>query len=525
MALVAGGSLVAVPALAAAPVNRAAHAASSAAPPAVAWRPCGDGFQCATVRVPLDYDRPRGRRIEVALIRLPATDRAARIGSLFINPGGPGDSGVQFVRVAGRLFYPPAVRARFDIVGFDPRGVGSSTAVRCFATGAEQQRFYSDYVRIPITEPDFRRDVAKVTDVARRCQARAGWLLPHLATADVARDLDVLRAAVGDRRLSYLGYSYGTYLGATYANLFPNRVRAMVLDGVVDAPAYTGGPMPSTNYLRQDSHLGSSATLGEFFRLCARANAGCAFGSNGRPARKYATLARRLLAEPLALSDGTAFGYSQLITATVETLYFPPLWDELAATLQQLYTATHPSAAAAAAARLDALPRHSSGVAADAYDNNVEAGFASYCSETRNPRNPWDYRRVATRADEQAPYVGAYWAYISLVCARWPARAQGRYAGPWTATTSSPLLLLNPRFDPATPHRNAVTMNRLLPGSRLLTVNGWGHTAAQTHSPCADAAIRRYLLQHALPSAGATCPPGVVPFTSPAEHRKSGAPW
>lgn len=511
-AAMVAGFLVATPVKAAVPAVDHTVQALQAAQPAVVWRSCEDGFQCARVSVPLDYDRPQGQRIELALIRLPATNATARIGSLFVNPGGPGDSGVQFVRVAARIFYSAAVRARFDIVGFDPRGVGSSTAVRCFATSAEQQRFYSDYVRVPETQADFRQAVAKVTELSRRCSGRVGWLLPHLSTADVARDLDILRAAVGDRQLSYLGYSYGTYLGATYANLFPRRVRALALDGVTDAPAYTSGPMPSTTFTRLNSHLGSSATLSEFFRLCAQPRSGCAFGTYGSPARKYAALARRLRAQPLALPDGSSFGYSELITLTVETLYAPSLWDELALTLEQLYAATRPGRDASAAARIKKLPGQGARATADTYDNSIEAGLASFCSETRNPRQPQDYRRVAARADQRAPYVGAYWTYLSLACARWPARAQDRYAGPWTVPTANPILLLNPRFDPATPHRNAVTMSRLLPGSRLVTVNGWGHTTAQIRSACADAYVARYLIRRTLPGADATCPPGIVPF-------------
>ena len=284
------GALVTAPASLASPAASIAPVAPIAGS-SVTWRDCGGGFQCARIRVPLDYDRPQSHHIELALIRLPATNPGARIGSMFINPGGPGGSGVQTVRSAGRLLYPPKVRARFDIVGFDPRGVGASTPVRCFATSVEQQRFFGDFPPIPVNPAEFRRSVAKATELARRCEARAGWLLPHLSTADVARDLDVLRAAVGDRQLSFVGYSYGTHLGATYANLFPNRVRALVLDGAIDAPAYTSGPLPSTTFVRQNSDLGSWETLREFFRLCAEAGSRCAFAASGRPAEKFATLA------------------------------------------------------------------------------------------------------------------------------------------------------------------------------------------------------------------------------------------
>lgn len=343
--------------------------------------------------------------------------------------------------------------------------------------------------------------------MARRCQERAGWLLPHLSTANVARDLDVLRAAVGDKDLSYVGYSYGTHLGATFANLFPNRVRALVLDGVVDAPAYTKGRQPSTTFVRQNSHLGSSVTLGQFFRLCGRAGPRCDLGAHGRPSLKFETLARRLLRRPLTLPDGSTFGYSELIVSTIQSLFEPDVWDELAGLLQQLYGATQPRDAAV---RLGELASQQS----SPYDNSIEAYIASVCSETQNPRAPRVYRRLAKEAERQARYVGAYWTYITLPCSRWPAQDRDSFAGPWSVRTRNPLLLLNPRFDPATPHHNALTMNRVLSGSRLLTVNGWGHTALATRSACKDDSVERYLIGGTLPDPGAVCPTGIVPFTS-----------
>jgi pimeloyl-ACP methyl ester carboxylesterase len=482
----------------------------------VPWRDCGDGFQCATVKVPLDYDQPNGRLIDLAVARLPASDPAHRIGSLFINPGGPGASGVQLVLGGARLLYAPGVRARFDIVGFDPRGVAASTPVRCFASTEEQQAFYQNYPSIPTTRQELRRAGAKVRELARRCQARAGWLLPHVSTADVARDLDVLRARVGDRRLTYVGYSYGTYLGATYANLFPQRIRALALDAVIDAPAYTTGRKGSTTFVRQHSDRGSAATLSEFFRLCRQAASRCAFGASGNPTRKFAALAARLRERPAQAPDGSTFGYADLVALTVETLYLPWQWDDLADILEQLHAATTPSATATAIGRLRALrragTRPQSRAAAAPYDNRLEAATASICGDTTNPRSLRAFRRDARAADRRSGYVGAYWAYATLPCLAWPGRAQDGYAGPWSAPTSAPILVLTARFDPATPHRNAVIMDRLLPRSRRLTVNGWAHTALQTRSACADGALERYLVRLALPRRGATCETGVVPF-------------
>jgi hypothetical protein len=212
-----------------------------------------------------------------------------------------------------------------------------------------------------------------------------------------------------------------------------------------------------------------------------------------------------LLRRPLTLPDGSTFGYSELVVSTVQSLYEPDLWDDLARLLQELHDATRPRETAV---RLRELASKSP---AD-YDNEVEAFVASVCAETQNPRVPRAYRRLANQADKEARYVGAYWTYISLPCSRWPATDRDRFEGPWSTHTSNPLLLLNPHFDPASPHRNAVTMNRLLLGSRLLTINGWGHTALVTRSACKDDSLERYLIDGTLPRPGAVCPTGIVPF-------------
>ena len=436
------------------------------------------------------------------------------------------DRGCRLVLAGARVLYPPGVRARFDIVGFDPRGVASSTPVRCFASTRAQQAFFRDYPSLPTTRRELRRAGAKFRELARGCQARAGWLLPHVSTADVARDLDVLRARVGDRRLTYIGYSYGTYLGATYANLFPDRIRALAMDAVVDAPAYTSGRQPSTSFVRQHSDQGSAATLREFFRLCTQAASRCAFGASGDPARKYAALAARLRSHPAEAPDGSTFGYADLVALTVDALYLPGQWDDLAGILEELHAATDARATAAAVARARGLRAAGAPPASPAagapYDNRLEAAFANGCGETANPRTLRGFRRAALAAERRSRYVGAYWAYTTLPCQAWHVRARAdRYAGPWSARTSAPILLLNPRFDPATPHRNAVTMDRLLPRrSRRLTVDGWAHTALQTRSACADGVLERYLVRLALPRRGATCQTGVVPFAEALDARR-----
>jgi pimeloyl-ACP methyl ester carboxylesterase len=493
------GSLMAAPTAAAPP--------GSGGPPVprLRWAPCGDGLECTTARVPLDYDRPSGATITLALIRLPASGPARRIGSIFINPGGPGKSGVDAVRQGGRSLFSAEVRARFDLVGLDPRGVGASTPLRCFDTLDQAQAILPPF-RFPVTAGEERIWVAADRTFARACARRGGPILDHMATADVARDLDLLRQAVGDRQLTYVGLSYGAYLGATYVNLFPAKVRALVLDGVPDPVAWaTGrGDQAATQPLfnRLGSAQGASATLGEFFRLCDQGGPACAF-SKGDPRRRYQALARRLLANPAQTPDGPV-GYADLVYATLLALQDPAAWPELAERLQQLDSLTrHPTAAAT---RL--------GTSQPDYPNELEGLPGVACSDSDNPDRVDAWRRAAAAADRAAPYFGRYWTWFSSICQPWPGHDPDRYTGPWTRPTANPVLIVGNRFDPATPYRGAVTLARLLPRSRLLTLAGWGHTS-EGRSSCIDAHTARYLLTTQTPQPGTVCQPDTMPFAHP----------
>ena len=244
---------------------------AAAAPTKIAWSKCFGQFQCGTLQVPLDYNQPNGTTISLAVVRLPATDPAHRIGSLLLNPGGPGGSGVDYTVFAGPELYTPEVRARFDLVGFDPRGIARSTALRCFGTTNQAVSVFTPFP-FPMTRDELAQWIASDRRLVDACNQRGGRIADHMATADVARDMDSLRAALGDAQLTYAGVSYGSYLGVTYANMFPSRVRAIVVDGVLDPIAWSTGrggeaaTLPFSTRLHSD--VGAQATLNEFFRLC-----------------------------------------------------------------------------------------------------------------------------------------------------------------------------------------------------------------------------------------------------------------
>ncbi len=472
--------------------------------PRLQWRNCEGGFECATARVPLDYDRPRGRTIRLALLRLPASEPSRRIGSLFINPGGPGAAAIGFVRNLGKTLYSPAVRARFDIVAMDPRGIGQSTPVRCFDTIEQSVEAGTLLRTAPDDRRQFRQRAAAARDFARRCARRNGDLLRHLSTANVARDLDLLRRAVGDRRLTYDGISYGTYLGATYAAMFPGKVRALVLDGNFDAPAYRAGWR--TPFLRSHGAEAGWRTLREFFRLCAAAGpTRCAFAAGGDPKKKFARLVARVRREPITLPNGDRVEYGSLILTTLVGLYVASEWSARAQFLQDLYTA-RPT-------RTAPRPRASTPTPAASYDNQQDGQQASVCSETTNRHQPSRYRRIAKRADRTSPYAGTWLTWWTFGCTYWTARDADRFTGSFRTRTAYPALVLNNRYDPITPISNARTMARLIVGSRVVISSGYGHTTLFNSSPCMTDHRERYLIDRTLPPRGATCKAGVIPFT------------
>ena len=488
--------------------------ASAAAP--VFWMPCRDGFQCATVQVPLDYDRPAGTKISLSLIRLPAGSPQRRIGSLFINPGGPGGSGVDVVRGVAQ-FLPLELRGRFDIVGFDPRGIIRSTPLRCFDTFDQAVSVLPPFA-FPVTPGEENVQRAADRALASACARRGGPILAHMSTADVARDMDYLRHALGDRKLNYLGFSYGSFLGQTYANLFPGRVRALVIDGVLDPIAWTTGrgsealTVPFSTRLRSDQ--GAQRTLREFFRLCDAAGADCAFSGNSR--QRFAALARQLRQHPLEVQDpsgGTfTFTYADLIATTLGTLYAAVLWPDFAAFLADVEA----QASAAAVGRSLATVRAGLGLATryqEPYPNFVEGFPGVACSDTVNPDSFAAWQRAADVSEQRFGYFGRPWTWASSICLPWPDRAgQDRYLGPWTARTSSPVLVVGNYFDPATRYQGAVTASRLLPNSRLLSYAGWGHTAFLSGNFCIDNHVTRYLVSTRTPPAGTVCHPQGSPF-------------
>jgi pimeloyl-ACP methyl ester carboxylesterase len=476
-----------------------ASSPSSPSTATVDWKPCPasddyevEGWECGTVDVPLDYEQPDGETITLALTRLPATDEATRIGSLLVNPGGPGGSGIETVHfLVDEL--PENLKARFDLVGFDPRGVGASTPVDC--VGDEAKDAEADLDPTPDTPDEITAIVDRLSASAKACAEAQGDLLPYVGTMNVARDLDRLREAVGDEQLTYLGFSYGTSLGATYADLFPDKVRALVLDGAVDPSTGvdTTGQQQGGSYGDQDFR----EAFDRFAAACASASS-CSAGPD--PKALLAQVRSQVELTPVAASaveaeDGRKLTIGLFETAVASALYDAASWPFLAVGLRD--------AAAGDGSALIRLADNLNRRQADGtWDNLFDAFRAVSCA---------DFPARPTAAEVDATYRGVMGTgddvpadEPSPSCLDWPATAEP-LAVVSKADTAAPILVVGTRGDPATPYANAAAMAADPGNAVVLTWEGDGHTAFPK-TKCVNDAVSRYLVDLEAPPAETICP-------------------
>jgi pimeloyl-ACP methyl ester carboxylesterase len=446
--------------------------------PHIVWSACGKHVQCARVIAPLDWSRPSGPQITLSVIRHIASQPRQRIGLLFFNPGGPGVSGVDTVKAHGNDLDALA-GGRFDVVSWDPRGTGASTHVQCFSNTASLAKFW-DHVGFPMTQAASPAYLRKTIEFARRCGELSGALLRYISTADTVRDLDYLRELLGERRLTYLGWSYGSFLGATYANVFPRRVRAMVLDGIIYPPTYTTGRETSLANTMADTDL----IFEKFESLCQRVGPSrCELAGHGPVALRINRLLARLRRGPVSApsAPGGKLTYGDALTALFLMLRDPAEWPQLAKDFRAAESANG-SALEIAALKLRSPSGYGLLVPA------VAIGCAD--SPARQPSHAWPQVIGRLTADSfiYGPVLGwTLWA----PCASWPAASAQRYAGPWNAVTKIPVLIIGTRFDPNTPFVNAQRLEHLLGNAILLTHDGYGHTSLQIpvrawNTRCAD---------------------------------------
>jgi pimeloyl-ACP methyl ester carboxylesterase len=463
----------------------------------LAWNACGDGLVCATVAVPLNWSMPSGPTITLALAKYPADSGASRLGSLFFNPGGPGVSGVDALRQRGKGLAALG-GGRFDVVSWDPRGTGASTAIRCFRDDAAKATFYGS--RPVPSDPSGQTEFSiEATGFARECGAVSGDLLEHVSTADTVRDLDRLRQLVGDQELTYLGESYGTFLGETYANMFPTRVRAMVLDSIIDPASYVS----SAQQRVADTMTDTNAVVAEFERSCESAGpARCALAGAGPVTGRVANLIDRLKQSPVpAPATPGSLTYGDALVALYTYLGSPAEWPSMARDVAR--------ALAGDGSGLLNRARSFSKTLADILPPAAGLGCAD--SPARADAATWPRR--LDRFTALSPIYGpllTWWLWAP--CAAWPARSAAPYEGPWNASTKSPVLVVGTTFDPNTPFQNAQNVAKLLGKAVLLTHDGYGHTSASDPSACVTRAAVVYFVSLDVPAGGTVCPSDRLPF-------------
>jgi pimeloyl-ACP methyl ester carboxylesterase len=450
------------------------------------WERCGRGQQCATITVPLDYTKPNGQTIELRARKVPARDQGGRIGTLFINPGGPGASGVDYAAAATLAFGAPLLR-KFDIVGWDPRGVGQSTPVRCLDT--EQLDKFVAADGSPDNEAEITALDNETKTLANGCERRSGELLPHVSTKDAARDIDVLRGIVGDSELYYFGASYGTYLGATYAELFPKNVGRMVLDGAVD-PATTA----EESAIAQAK--GFDVALDAFAEDCAQRS--CKLGSSRQEVlAKVDKVLTETDAQPLSGDGDRKVTQALAVLGVIFPLYVKDYWPRLEDAVVDALSGD--------GARLLALADEYTDRTPSGYSNNAnEVIYAVNCLDRQDLSSVAEAKAEAPKFEAASPRFGPYLLWGSLACANWPVKPENK-PHPIKAAGAKPIVVVGTTRDPATPYESAVALAKELESGVLITRDGDGHTGYRAGNECVDDAVESYLLTGSAPRAGLNC--------------------
>jgi len=457
----------------------------------IVWEGCESGAECAIVLAPLDWDvLEPGRDVELALSRHRAPGEAQ--GSLLVNPGGPGASGFEFVRDSVTRVVGADLRESFDIVGWDPRGVNASTPVECATTDAELDYFYFGELEAEPGTPEWDEQlVAESIRFGQECLENTGELLQYVDTLSTVRDLDLLRHLLGDDQLNYLGYSYGTLIGALYIDTFPQNVGRIVLDGPVD-------PAASQFDLVLNQYRGFEEALIAYVEDCV-AQGICPFeGDRDAQLRAVSGLYDRLESDPLRHSDGRLVDNSMLRTAMVTTLYSQDSWTFLT----QLFIEIDRDITNTAIVLVDFYYDREDGVY---QDNSMEAFIAINCLDYPAEFDQQVIAAQALQLREVAPYTARPRGYGDLVCQNWPFPPR-LTKGPVSGEGANPVLVIGTTGDPATPYNWSLSLAEQLGNARHLTLQAEGHLAYNKDSACINDAVEQYFLTGALPDDGLMCP-------------------
>jgi pimeloyl-ACP methyl ester carboxylesterase len=451
----------------------------------LSWHSCGaPDFDCSSLTVPLDYAHPDSSHdLHLFVARKKAKGPGKKLGSLLVNPGGPGGSAVDYLQYAA-LGYPAPVTSRYDMVAADPRGVARSEPVTCL-TDAKMDA----YTAIDTT-PDDKAEIDKITTADKSftagCEQRSAKLLDHVSTVDSARDMDVLRAVLGDQKLNYVGKSYGTFLGATYAGLFPQRVGRLVLDGAMD---------PSVDALESSrAQAGGFEVAFKAFAADCIKQADCPLGSTSvaDAGNRLDALFKSLDAHPLKTGSSRSLTEALGTTGVIAAMYDQGSWPTLRGALE---SANKGDGGPLLQLSDSYYERDDKGK----YSNLMYANAAVNCLDLPPAlTSPADVEKALPSFRAASPHFGTTLAWSSLVCGYWPIKATG-HAAPISAKGAAPILVVGTIRDPATPYAWAQSLASQLSSGHLLTYDGDGHTAYARGSDCIDTAVNAYLLEGKVP--------------------------
>jgi pimeloyl-ACP methyl ester carboxylesterase len=454
----------------------------------LSWTACGTGFQCTKLKVPIDYGDPTGPTLKLKMIRLKASGSGPRIGSLVINPGGPGGSGIQYARNA-KSNITSSVRARFDVVGFDPRGVGESDPVDCLTDAQLDESLAADVT--PDSPAEIKTLETEARLLAEGCEKRSPGLLPYVGTHNVARDLDVMRAALGDKKLYYLGKSYGTLIGAIYADQYPTRVGRLVLDGAID-------PSLSSQQITMDQTKGFQAAYENFVAACLKLSS-CPLGDTEKQVTDGVTaLLKGLERKPLPANSDRKLNEALAMVGILVAMYDEGAWSYLRDAIVQAQNGDGSTLLALA----DIYSQR--GPDGKYKDNANEVIYAVNCLDHPGNDSPEEIQAQLPALRAASPLWGEFIGWGGLPCHYWAADST-EPAGAVKAAGADPILVVGTTRDPATPYAWAQGLADQLESGVLLSYNGDGHTAYFRGNSCIDNAVDAYFLKGNAPKDGKRC--------------------
>jgi pimeloyl-ACP methyl ester carboxylesterase len=453
----------------------------------VTWKACRGSARCTTIEVPLDYADPGGQSITLSVLKMPAGRDDARVGSLVVNPGGPGGSGVEYAANAADHF-GSEIRQAYDIVGFDPRGVGKSTPVQCLSDAELDEFVAAD--PDPDTPAEVAAGNAMIEEFGEGCVEESGELAAHVATSEAARDIDILREVLGDRRLSYFGASYGTFLGATYADLFPGRVGRMVLDGAID-------PSVSNVEMSLVQARGFEVALRAYVGACVD-RGGCFLGDTvDAGTQRIRAFLDDVERSPVPTSGERDLAVGNAVLGIWAPLYNHDYWPLLDNALRTAFDGDGSSLLMLSDAYTSRGP--------EGYvDNSLEALYAVNCLDHDDAMPSSEVPALIPRFERASPTFGAIFAYGLTSCAQWPLQSS-RDAGPLVAEGAEPIVVIGTTRDPATPLEWAEALAEQLESGVLVARDGDGHLGYNAGNRCVDEAVERYLVSGTVPRDGLRC--------------------